>query len=152
MSHLFNDSVTYFRNSKPIPEIVLNYQIGPTGEELLTLLYAQPDMGPVLLAQGTTRGIAQVQQGVQPMIPGRVFGWQDNAVQIPAVAPASEPQAPTANSLQPELDAANQANATLKDELAKEQEHTAALSAEIAQLTAILNQKPEAPPAQPPSA
>ena len=77
MSHSFNDSVVYVRNGKPIPAIVLSSLQSDRGE-LLTVIYAQPEIGPTLLAQGTTRGIAQVQQAVQPMAPGRIFGWVES--------------------------------------------------------------------------
>jgi hypothetical protein len=76
MSHSFNDSVVYIRNGKPIPAIVLSSLMSDRGE-LLTVLYAQPEIGPTLLAQGTTRGIAQVQQAVAPFVEGNTFGWQD---------------------------------------------------------------------------
>ena len=75
--HNFNDSVLYVRNGKPIPAIVLSSLQSDRGE-LLTVLYAQPDIGPQLLAQGTTRGIAQVQQAVQPFVEGNVFGWKED--------------------------------------------------------------------------
>ena len=76
MSHAFNDSVVYVRNGNPIPAIVLKSQQSADGE-LLTLLYADPATGPGLLAQGTTRGIAQVQQAVAPFVAGNTFGWLD---------------------------------------------------------------------------
>ncbi len=74
--HSFNDSVVYVRNGKPIPAIVLSSLQSDRGE-LLTVLYAQPEIGPTLLAQGTTRGVAQVQQAVTPFVEGNVFGWED---------------------------------------------------------------------------
>lgn len=80
----FNDAVSYIRGGKSIPAIVLSSLASAKGE-LLTLLYAQPDMGPVLLAQGTTRGIAQVQQAVEPMVEGKAFGWQEAVEEAPAV-------------------------------------------------------------------
>jgi hypothetical protein len=71
----FNDAVLYIRNGKTIPAIVLKSQSTPDGE-LLTLLYADPDKGPGLLAQGTSRGVAQVENAVAPIAPGKLFGWQ----------------------------------------------------------------------------
>jgi hypothetical protein len=82
MSHVYNDSVVYIRNGKPIPAIVLSSLQSERGE-LLTVLYAQPDIGPTLLAQGTTRGIAQVQQAVAPFKEGNTFGWYDEVVAVP---------------------------------------------------------------------
>jgi hypothetical protein len=76
MEHKFNDSVIYIRNGHPIPAIVLKSQVTPDGE-LLTLLYAAPALGPQLLAQGTTRGIAQVQPAVAPFVKGNLFGWKE---------------------------------------------------------------------------
>ena len=72
--HSYNDSVVYVRNGKPIPAIMLSSLQSDRGE-LLTVLYAQPEMGPVLLAQGTTRGIAQVQQALAPFVDGNTFGY-----------------------------------------------------------------------------
>jgi len=94
MSHVFNDSVIYVRNGKPIPAIVLSSLQSDKGE-LLTLLYAQPEIGPTLLAQGTTRGIAQVQQAVQPFVEGNVFGWRPWG-EVAPVEPVPVPQTPTA--------------------------------------------------------
>ena len=89
MSHSFNDSVVYIRNGKPIPAIVLSSLMSDRGE-LLTVLYAQPEIGPTLLAQGTTRGIAQVQQAVAPFKEGNMFGWKPWG----EVAPTEPPTAP----------------------------------------------------------
>ena len=75
--HNFNDSVLYVRNGKPIPAIVLSSLQSEHGE-LLTLLYAQPEIGPTLLAQGTTRGVAQVQLSVLPFVEGNAFGWKED--------------------------------------------------------------------------
>ncbi len=75
--HSFNDSVIYVRNGKPIPAIVLSSLQSEHGE-LLTLLYAQPEIGPTLLAQGTTRGVAQVQLSVLPFVKGNAFGWKED--------------------------------------------------------------------------
>jgi len=81
MQKQFNDSIIYVRNGKPLPAIVLASQATAEGE-LLTLLYADPVNGPQLLAQGTTRGIAQVQQAVAPFKEGNVFGWHDDIVDL----------------------------------------------------------------------
>jgi hypothetical protein len=85
MSHVYNDSVVYIRNGKPIPAIVLSSLMSDRGE-LLTVLYAQPEIGPTLLAQGTTRGIAQVQQAVAPFVEGNMFGWKDTEVETVTLA------------------------------------------------------------------
>lgn len=77
MQKQFNDSIIYVRNGKPLPAIVLASQATAEGE-LLTLLYADPVNGPQLLAQGTTRGIAQVAIGVPPVTHGAKFGWVDS--------------------------------------------------------------------------
>ena len=68
----FNDSVVYVRNGKNVPAIVLKSQVTADGE-LLSLLYADPDKGPGLVAQGTFRGIDLVAAGVAPMAEGKVF-------------------------------------------------------------------------------
>ena len=85
--HQFNDSVLYVRNGKPIPAIVLKSQETPGGE-LLTLLYADPDAGPAMVSQSTTRGIAQVQNAVAPLAEGKVFGWKDNNVTLDTLPPS----------------------------------------------------------------
>ena len=91
--HNFNDSVVYVRNGKPIPAIVLSSLQSDRGE-LLTVLYAQPEIGPTLLAQGTTRGIAQVQQAVAPFVEGNVFGWTDGYPQTEIGEPVERPKTP----------------------------------------------------------
>jgi len=89
MQKQFNDSIIYVRNGKPLPAIVLASQATAEGE-LLTLLYADPVNGPQLLAQGTTRGIAQVQKAVAPFVEGNMFGWKPWG----EVAPTEPPTAP----------------------------------------------------------
>lgn len=118
MQKQFNDSIIYVRNGKPLPAIVLASQESPLGE-LLTLLYADPTKGPTLLAQGTTRGIAQVQQAVTPMVEGNVFGWEE----VESVA---------ADMTIALLEAADKENDQLRQKIAEQE--------------AILNQKPEPAP------
>lgn len=74
----FNDAVLYIRDGKAIPGIVLKSQQTTAGE-LLTILYADPDTGPSLVAQGTCRGIGSIASAVGPMGTGRMFGWKDTA-------------------------------------------------------------------------
>lgn len=76
MAKQFNDAVTYIRNGQPIPAIVLKSS-EVEGEELLTLLYADPDNGPNLINQGTVRNIALVQTAVKPGADGRLFAWKN---------------------------------------------------------------------------
>lgn len=94
MQKQFNDSIIYVRNGKPLPAIVLASQATAEGE-LLTLLYADPVNGPQLLAQGTTRGIAQVQQAVAPFVEGNMFGWTDGYPQTEAGEAPKTPLAPS---------------------------------------------------------
>jgi len=117
MSHSFNDSVVYVRNGKPIPAIVLSSLMSDRGE-LLTVLYAQPEIGPTLLAQGTTRGIAQVQQALAPFKDGNTFGWKDEIVET-AEAPKT-PADEMVGQLQVQLAGVSTAAFGVKTEVAKQ--------------------------------
>lgn len=75
----FNDLVTYVRDNQLLPAIVLKAQI-VGNVELLTLLYADPNNGPGLISQGTTRNIAQVSNAVGPWVKGKAFGWKEGYV------------------------------------------------------------------------
>ena len=142
MAQQFNDSVGYVRTGKPLPAIVLASQASEQGE-LLTLLYADPANGPQLLAQGTTRGIAQVQNAVAPMAEGKVFGWKDLEFY-------PEDQA-AHDALSKAHDVANEELKKVTENAREVDEENIALKAEIDKLTAILNQKPEPAPEQPPA-
>lgn len=88
----FNDAVICIRNGKPVPAIVLSSLSSDQGE-LLTLLYADPDNGPQLIAQHTTRGIAKTQLAVAPWVGGKAFGWRE--VDEVVIAPKPVAPAPT---------------------------------------------------------
>jgi hypothetical protein len=143
----FGDSVVYVKNGKPVQAIVLKSQQGPDGETL-AVLYADPDKGPQLVAQGTFRGIDLVASNVTPIAEGKAFGWKElgddeTLAAMNAAIDGNDTAVAELRKVAAELDKANDAYQTLKEE-------NAALAATVAAQKAILNQKHEPQPEQPP--
>ena len=158
----FNQAVVYVRDGKPIPAIVLKSQ-SSDGGELLTLLIADPLYGPGLIAQGTTRGVAQVVSAVAPLTEGKAFGWHEagddelvDAINT-HVAQRDEATAELAK-VSEEMQKAmvghqdlEVAHNDLKAKLADAEQAHEDAKGKIAELEAIINQKPEPAPEQPPA-
>ncbi|SRR5579883_62098 len=72
----FNDPVTYVRNGEELPAIVLKSSLDGD-QELLALLYADPDAGPQLVMQGAVNKTGAYAFAVKPFREGAAYGWKE---------------------------------------------------------------------------
>jgi hypothetical protein len=111
------------------------------------VLYADPDKGPQLVAQGTFRGIDLVASNVTPIAEGKAFGWKElgddeTLAAMNAAIDGNDTAVAELRKVAAELQKANDAYQALKEE-------NEALAATVAAQEKILNQKPEPQPADP---
>jgi hypothetical protein len=101
----FNDLVVYICNGVAVPALVLKSQLQADGREFLSLLYADPAIGPDLVIAGATRKVGSTALSVQPLSKGwadlGAFDEEELAAHTAAVQAGEKP--PVVDVAEPDL-------------------------------------------------